>query len=244
MNGPLSDKGKRTALASLIGIGFYLIPQIIYVISAAILAKSSGSINADEYVMSNTALGYMQFIVSIPIVCYGIFAFRDDFKKGLKSLKEVKTWGIIFGAFILCLMLTFGVGIIYQMFGITGSSDNQSTVEAMLLSDAAIPMAIAVVVLAPIGEELIFRKMIFGVCEDSLGLKPIVPILISTIVFAFIHVISGDSLIFIFQYIPLALMMVLAYYYSERNIVASIGVHALNNLFSLIMLYLSIWLNI
>lgn len=245
MNDNTKDRGKYIAIASLIGIGVYLVPQIIYSLSMMIFlvaTKGFSLANIDQILLSSSSLSVLQFVGTLPLALYSIYAFRDDYKRGLKKLKEGKTWIIVIGGFVACLVLTYLLGVIYTAFGITDTSDNQGLIEQVLTSSSFLPMVLSVVILAPIGEEILFRKMIFGVCEETLKWKPIIPIIISTVLFAFVHVAGGNNLIFIFQYLPLAFVLTYSYYISDRNILVPTIIHFLNNTFSVISVYVLLWI--
>jgi len=98
-------------------------------------------------------------------------------------------------------------------------------------------MMISVILFAPFVEEVLFRKLLFGTLEEKFKLKPIVAIIASTLVFSLIHVSSGDNIIYIFQYLPLAFVITYSYYKSERNIFVPMGIHFLNNLISVLVVY-------
>ena len=135
-------------------------------------------------------------------------------------------------------VLNIVVAIVYESFGLTGESANEELINSILLSNAALPMIISVVLLAPIAEELLFRKILFGVSEKTFKLKPIFSIIISTLIFSFIHVTDLASLVYIFQYIPLAAVMCALYSYFKNNIYASILLHMANNTFAVIATYI------
>ena len=67
-------------------------------------------------------------------------------------------------------------------------------------------------------------------------------ILISTVLFAFIHVTDLESIKFIFQYIALALPICVAYHYSNNNIYVVTIVHIINNLLSVLTVTYIFWL--
>ena len=149
---------------------------------------------------------------------------------------------ILVGAVIMFFamyVINFVVALIYESIGLTGESANEELINSILLSNAALPMIISVVLLAPVAEELLFRKILFGVSEKTFKLKPIFSIIISTLIFSFIHVSDLESLKYIFQYIPLAAVMCILYSYFNNNVYASILLHMMNNTFAVIMTYIA-----
>lgn len=171
-------------------------------------------------------------IMAIIVLAY---VFRKAMIRDLVDFKN-KFWkyiAIIVLAMILSLVLSLGVAKIYEAIGIEGQSENQSIIE-QALSTAIMPIGfITVVFLAPILEELIFRKALFGVVEKKYNWSKLTAVIISTIVFSAIHVMSLDNLKYIFQYIPLSFVISYAYAYTE-NIYIPISIHFLNNLLSFI----------
>ena len=111
------------------------------------------------------------------------------------------------------------------------SNINDSAVTAMLQSNYTL-MTIAVVVLAPVTEELLYRGLIFrNIWQQS----KVAAYLISMVAFAAIHVIGyigttdPVTLILCFiQYLPAGLCLAWTYTKAD-NIFAPIVVHALNN---------------
>lgn len=168
----------------------------------------------------------------LPLVIFiGIVLWKDLFED-LKKLKSnlarnalivVITFGVMMGVSMVLSML-------YVILGIEGTSANESTLELMMTGEGKWYLLVAVVIFAPICEEIVFRKLIIDTCEKTFNLNPIIAICISSFIFAFIHVTDCASFIFIFRYLGLAIPLCLAYHYSNNNIYVSIAVHMANNL--------------
>lgn len=170
--------------------------------------------------------------------------FKNSFKYDLKEFGEKwKTYLPLIA--ISAVAMYFGnilVNLIYMLFGETGVSDNQELINGCLTGDIRYFMVIETILVAPIVEEMIFRKFMIGTFEEKFGWKPMVAVVISTIVFSLIHVIGGDAAnyLYIFQYIPLAFVISYSYYKSDYNIFVPIIIHFINNALAVIMFYVTL----
>lgn len=229
-----------------------LVVQIFYFIFMAI--KDSGyytlmlTEGTSEYLklVNETSFvfqfaGYIILLIVFPLLFFTIF--KEDLEKFKKTpLKNVL---IVVIGFILMYVLTIIVNQIFEYFNFPLSSQNQDSIENVLKSNLAPIVIITVVVLAPFVEEVIFRKMLFGTCETTFRLKPIVSVILSTLIFSLIHVseevtnvFSGASpiyLVAILLYLPLSLILSLSYKLSNNNIFVVILIHLLNNLLSVLL---------
>jgi len=126
-----------------------------------------------------------------------------------------------------------GVCYIYEnLLGIdlSTTSLNQELIEQAIASPMAWAVFIAVVIIAPVLEEMIFRKCLFGMFQDSFKVNRALTIFFSTLLFSFIHVLDFGSLHLIFLYVPYALVLSLAYSYSDDNYYVPLTMHLINNL--------------
>ena len=117
----------------------------------------------------------------------------------------------------------------------TDTSVNQQLI-TNLMDVHPILMAIMTVLCAPLAEEVVFRFTIMG----GLMKQPWVGILLSSFLFGMIHVVSAGDFVYLIQY--MAMGIALGYvYYRHQNIWFSIGVHAIQNLIStLLVLFTSL----
>lgn len=183
-----------------------------------------------------TLFSVVQFLSYMPILAIAIYCLRKEIVEDFISFKkDVKNFGIIGIGLLSMYVLAIVVGLIYEMLGDTGESANQDIINLLMTSPGMILMVIAVVILAPISEELIFRKLLMGTCEVTLKLKPVFAIILSSLIFSFIHVSDLESLKYIFQYMALAVPICAAYHYSNNNIFVTIIMHMINNLISVLM---------
>lgn len=109
---------------------------------------------------------------------------------------------------------------------------NQFYINKILNSSSAYLMIVPTVILAPIIEELVFRKAFFSLFKND-----IVALIVSSLVFGLIHV-SGESGIYllvnlIIYAIP-GFALGFVYLKNNKNIYPVIFVHALTNLISVL----------
>lgn len=195
--------------------------------------------NANPILFDNIRSFYcaVQFLTYMPLIVILFYCLRHDLVKDFKEfIKNIKHNLVIVGAaFAGMYALTIVVTIIYEVLGVTGESANENIINLLLDSPGKWLMIISVVVFAPIVEEIIFRKLFIDTCEEKFRLKPAFAIIISTVLFAFIHVTDLESLKFIFQYMALALPICMAYHYSNNNIFVVTIIHIINNLMSVLL---------
>lgn len=179
------------------------------------------------------------YLLSISVLC---FLLKADFIKDFSILKKesIKKTIITF----ICVTIVFFVlyysaniisSILIEHLGIT-DSENQVFVE-LLLQYALVPMVITTVFLGPIVEELVFRKCIFGLFS-----KKWIALIVSSLTFTAIHIISSLSLGYNFieliaisiPYLAGGILFGLIYMKTKYNIYYSIGVHILINLVAVI----------
>lgn len=99
--------------------------------------------------------------------------------------------------------------------------------EAAGLTLAYLVMAVDVAIIAPISEEFIFRGILLNRLDKKLPM--IVAILLSSLLFGFLHGASGFISAFIFG------VCMCIVYLKTQNILVSISIHFLNNLLALIL---------
>ncbi|HOD61374.1 MAG TPA: type II CAAX endopeptidase family protein [Bacilli bacterium] len=244
MNIEKKKKGDVYFITLLLGMFLYLLLTFIYIYSALMAVSIvDNSPLASVFDENNPyyaeILSIVQMMFNLPLIGFFIYVLRHDFQEDWKRFKMdfKKNLSYIGLGIIACYVLTAAVSAIYELLGITGTSENQQIINDALFGKGKVPMMISVILFAPFVEEVLFRKLLFGTLEEKFKLKPIVAIIASTLVFSLIHVSSGDNIIYIFQYLPLAFVITYSYYKSERNIFVPMGIHFLNNLISVLVVY-------
>lgn len=216
--------------------GRIVISSIIILVLTAISNKS-----AKEVVDSSNTLIF--FISSILILLVVILINLRDLKVMVKN-QLVKTESykyalMITGSYFLILFIA---GLIISL--ITPSvptSDNQAAIISMIFNSKAILTFSIIVIFAPITEEIVFRYSMVNLFRiNSNGVLRIVPYIIASFAFVFIHDLtlftnpSMESFIkFMLYFIP-SIILCLGYMKSKDNLVTVILVHAAINIVSFI----------
>lgn len=199
-------------------------PQLAEMIRASLL---SGAFPAEFVIL----LFITEIVPKFLLLGGLIWLFRKTWQKDLLDFKARWTKYLVFIIVGIGLILfsTYVIGVIYEWIGIDGGSQNQELIETAMNSALRPLVFLLVVFIAPIFEELIFRKALFGFVELKLEYRKSTALIISTLLFAIIHVPSLDNMVFIFYYLPLSFIISYAYYKTD-NIYLPIVLHFLNNL--------------
>lgn len=193
--------------------------------------------NYVDYACLNTFIELIMFVVVL-------LFYRKYLKKDLVLFKLNKRDYIkkIISYFLIFLIVKYGVALFSSLLLVMLGSDlvtseNQEAVVA-LAKTMPFMMLISTSLLAPFVEEGIFR----------LGIKKVINnkylfILVSGLIFGFMHIFPTElplyvALIESLNYVTMGLL--LAYIYNETdNIYVVVIIHALNNLFSMLMILAS-----
>lgn len=244
-----NNSGNKYLVVLIVSLLLYSLLAYIYIISGVLATRIKYTgITVDEIKsgeLRNSFFGIVQMVYCLPLVGAFIYAFWDDLKRDFIDFKKNsnKHFSSIGLGIAGCLVLTYVVSNIYFLLGIEGDSDNQSTINIVLQSKGWLPMVISVVLIAPFTEEMLFRKSIYGTCKYKFNIPDSVTIGLITFVFALVHVASLENLKYIFQYLPLAFVITYSYHHS-KNIFVPMGIHFLNNLLSVIALFLSMYMEV
>lgn len=141
--------------------------------------------------------------------------FRDEEKA---PIGQTISWGI--AGFFLVMIAQYIAIYIETLLGINPGSDNTGRI--IEISQVAPFMIVATVLLGPILEEILFRRVIFGSFLPSM--KFFGAALISSIVFAAIHMDFTHMLIYMACGFTFAFI-----YYKTKRLLASIITHVLMN---------------
>ena len=155
--------------------------------------------------------------------------FEGNRKEVLKRILIILGLGILFAGIAL------GIDKLFSLF--TKSSNNQNLIVLIIRSNVGFLMVISTVFLAPIVEELFYRKIAFTFLKRfSLPIAYIG----CSLLFALPHMLSTNmSSEWILQLIPYLLcggMLTFIYHINKENIYASIVAHMLNNLMALLLI--------
>lgn len=201
-------------------------------------AEYAKIIFADTVLFENMKLTFVvsQLLSYVPILIIFFYFLRSEFKEDWLKFKQNIKQNLIIIVLSFCAMifLANAVAIIYGLLGDTGSSDNEDLINLLLGSNGKWFMIIAIVICAPIVEEVVYRKLLIGTCEETFKMSPMIAIIISALIFSFIHVSDLENIKYIFQYLALAIPMCVGYHLSGNNIFVTIIVHAANNFLGVI----------
>jgi membrane protease YdiL (CAAX protease family) len=197
---------------------------ILYFLLARIAGGIGRWVHYDLHVpieLANMVILLCQAIVIVIIY----LAFKQEFKTDIDNFKKNRA-GVFKPCVKYVLMTYLLVGIANTIvIGLTGVelADNEAQVRAMTV-DFPLYSVLAIVFIAPVLEELIFRFSLRKLFFDSKWLY----VICSGLIFGLLHVISTGDYV---RLIPYCLPgWIFAYaYVKEKNIIVPIILHAINN---------------
>lgn len=257
----LENRKKYVTGIILYFVFFYIVSTILSLIIGLIwnlVYKGTQAGTSVEKYMSDVLtwtnfLTYLFALICILIIFKPILV--DDKLNFSLNLKYNLKWvgygilimfGSIYIAGIIETLLTFNID--------TGISENQETINNLMNSSGlnAFLIAIVTIVFAPILEEIIFRKCLFGIFKKN----TIVTVILSTIIFASIHVVPASvtiffeclarenkwinlylEIIYIFSYLGQGFAISFVYHKTKGNVIPCMLIHAINNLIAFIANY-------
>jgi|LSQX01.2.fsa_nt_gb membrane protease YdiL (CAAX protease family) len=196
--------------------------------------------------LSEFALSSINLILYIIMFAFLFLTMFDMIKHDVKNFINLKSKGwisvgvglVIFYAFsIAASVVQSFVGLIFKIDPQT--SVNQATIELALRSNGIYFTLISAILFGPIVEELVFRKSIFSMIKNKW-----VAIIVSSLLFGLIHVVSESSLnfgLFLYSLIPYLMMGVAfgwIYSNNQHNVMITTLVHMVYNLVATIMVFI------
>ena len=177
------------------------------------------------------------------VVFFGRGFIVEDFIN-LKSENKLNLlYSICFA--ILGFGLLYGSSVLFSwlssLVSNVTSSENQNSFVGMITNGYGPIVFISVVFLAPISEELVYRKSIFKFFKEKKLWY--IPTLISGLVFALPHMLTTQEsflvwVIFFFSYFSSGVILALVYHFSDDNVIVSTICHMLNNLLAFLLIVL------
>ena len=172
-------------------------------------------------------------------LAYLLLCMRRCLLRDWSRLWDVKLQALLalITGYLISVVLSYGVSILMLLLG-DGANPNDAAITEMTAGNAR-GMFPALVLLAPIVEETLFRGVLFGMLRQR---SRIAAYVVSTAVFALYHIwqyalVSMDVtlLIYALQYIPASVALAWCY---ERtgSLWTPVVYHALSNLASLLLL--------
>ncbi len=220
-----------------------LLVLVIYIIMFYGVSNLLGIILKDFATSLNRQL---LFSTLINVSIYGVLLascfilLKTEIKTDFKVLNRTSALSV----FYICLVGLVAAylaniigGLLTQMFGGGGSSQNQQGIEVLLFSKYGIIVGFLVIFVGPVVEEFVFRKSIHDVLR-SLKCPVWLMLIISSILFGLIHVLEGGDFVEVFPYVLMGFVLGGIEIFS-KNIYPSIFVHMFLNAMSTVMLLYS-----
>ena len=179
------------------------------------------------------------------LILFGLFIFiaRMSLIIDWKNFKSNKAYnmGLILKGFLFIYIAAFLSQTLLNLLGVTSTSQNEMMIQSLFeknLFDISV-LFILLVVLTPVIEELIFRKVIYNFVESKTN--HILAILSSGIIFGLMHVIQYGDFLQSIPYVMMGLVFGYIYHNSRKNIFVVIGVHTVNNFISWLLSVLAVY---
>lgn len=153
---------------------------------------------------------------------------KKRLRNDLNLLYKKRLFGGIFFGFGIIFLINLVFGILYNWLGLEVNPENQRMLNEMIGFAPAL-MLVATSILIPLVEEIVFRGVILEFFEKRVG--AILGILLSSILFGFMHVTDPASYIFLPIYVAPGILFGILYIKYDKNLWIPIGAHLLNNLF-------------
>lgn len=202
-----------------------------------LIASSTEGLNLSDQKSierNGTVLG-CALLVALPAYIFApiLFAYlRKTLSiKDYLAFRSAKVWEWIFWT-IVCFATVFGVGYLFQLAG--APEQEQWMVDIWKSAGTSILFLIGVIIVAPIGEEWLFRGFLFKGWKESVG--PWAAIILSAVAWAAIHLqysVWALAHLFIFG-IVLGVAR-----WKTKSILIPIWMHFVNNLVATLMMHLS-----
>ena len=166
----------------------------------------------------------LPFIVLLPIF---IVMYYGTLKTDIKRMtKEDFKWTGIFAG--LSIATGFAATWLFSLFGYPIS--NQEAINE-IFSQIALVTALATIIGAPVAEEIVFRKALNGIVKNTSFF-----VVLSALLFGLMHY-SGIATI---TYVVLGAIYALAYIKTDKNVVAAIIAHSINNAFAILYMLMTL----
>ncbi|WP_088044394.1 CPBP family intramembrane glutamic endopeptidase [Bacillus sp. EAC] len=230
--------------AALKTLGYYFLFFIVGLNLLLLIASIWGMIFVEVAGINYTEAQFDKILNDVSVYADTIFGFLGIWwlfyytkKNGLLTFRKL-SFSVVDIVIILCsyavvIVSAYLLDASFKYFGFSmATPDNQIAVEGLLKSNPIL-MIISAVILAPIKEEWITRKLIIGSVFKNL---PIIGLIVSSFGFGLLHMIAGFSIYALIQYSLAGLIFGIVYLITKR-IEISMMAHFLNNLVSIIAFY-------
>ena len=202
----------KMILKSFLGLAKSMLLFLIYVIVTSVLPTSLG----------NELISLIAAVIFIIII---VMAFNRELKEDLKEFKNKFEFKYLL---IGVLMSFVVVGVDYLLVKNLGHNSTNETLVVNMLKTSPIIMILGTVVFIPFAEELIYR---FPYRKSH----KVLSFIISSLVFAGVHMVGTKEIIFIIPYLLLSFTIGYTYFKTD-NVYMSYLVHVINNLINVLLL--------
>lgn len=215
---------------------------IYYIVFMIVLSNSGMTANIMIFIAKGNIVKGLEYLTIffyfIHIVLFSIIYlfFKEEIKIKIKdfALNWKKNLKYIFIGLISIIFTNIIIGIFIQNQG-----SNQETLNYIQQESARVMLIcfyIFTVIIGPINEELIFRRIIIG--EGRKYLPKHITLVISSVIFGLIHIHNINEVILVIPYICTGTILGFIYYKSD-NIITSSLLHILNNFIAVIILVIT-----
>lgn len=179
-------------------------------------------------------------IIYVVVIVSCLLLLKKELKTDFKILSNTSAmkvfWVCIIGLVAGYLGNFIGSRIVQALDG-ADSSLNQSAIETLMFSKYGFIMIILTVFIGPITEELVFRKAMHNFFRN-LKFPAWLILIISSVIFGFIHVLDEGDFVQVFPYIFMGAALGGIELYS-KNIYPSMIVHIIINAIATSMIFFS-----
>lgn len=227
----------------LVGLVLLLLGSVFFMLPLVFIGDMEIS-NPEE--MMDKMYTYQAFAAcacEILGISLSLIFFRKVFIDDFKALKEdwLKYAIIIIIASVLIFASGYVFEWVYDALNLNPDSENQEAIVESLFGKGKVMMIIQVAIVAPIFEEIVFRKLTYGFLRET-KLHGVLNFILVAFLFAIIHCTSEnffsyEAYIYLLNYFVLSALLTGSYVLCKDNIYASILVHMINNILSLLTVY-------
>lgn len=229
------------AFAIFMVLVLFLIPQIVAGVVIGAVAHSNPGIKSDAVIEQ-----FLYIFLAETLTLAGLYAILRQKSKGFKMLGLTKPkW--LDGLYVLIgFAAYFGLNIAlvsvlsHVLPGLNVEQKQDIGFTAAKGVASLVPVFVALVVLAPLTEEVLVRGFLFGSLRARMSLPW--AILVTSVIFGSAHLFGGEpgaALLWIAAIDTFALSVVLCYLREKTGrLWAGIGLHSLKNLIAFVALFI------
>lgn len=214
----------------------YIIIIVIYIIMFYVFGDLLSNIFSRLVTDEDSILFYrllINLIIYLILIISCIVLLKKEIVTDFKILAKqdaMKIFWICIAGIGCSYLGNYAGSIISSIIGSVGDSANQSTIEELLFSRYSLAIIIMSVFIGPIVEELVFRKSLHSLLRN-IKVPTWLIVIISSVLFGFIHVSSAGDIGYVFPYIFMGAALGGLEVFS-KNIYPSIFVHIFLNALS------------